>query len=55
MESNNYQMMICEDCSYPPNFVSVVKPGDAGETLRCITCRDCGDYWEEVETPGPSA
>jgi len=39
--------MICEDCSYPPNFLTVDKPGEGGRTISCVTCRDCGDYWEE--------
>lgn len=41
------KLMICEDCSYPPNFLTVNKPDESGRTISCVTCRDCGDYWEE--------
>lgn len=54
MESNIYQMMICEDCPYPPNFITVTKPGSDGEIRLCVTCRECGDYWEEPESSTPS-
>lgn len=39
--------MVCEECSIPPNFISVVKENDEGEEMNCTTCRDCGEYWEE--------
>lgn len=41
------QQMICEDCSFPPNFITNVKPNCAGKMMSCTTCRDCGEYWEE--------
>lgn len=41
------KQMICEDCSYPPNFYTVDRPGPRGLSLICVTCRDCGEYWEE--------
>lgn len=42
-----YQHMICEECDIPPNFVESVRPCDNGSMVTCVTCRDCGEYWEE--------
>jgi len=39
--------MACEECSLPPNFVTVVKINKDEEEMTCTTCRDCGEYWEE--------
>lgn len=45
---------ICEDCIIPPNFICEYLPPVEGEeewesigSRYGITCRDCGDYWEE--------
>jgi len=49
-----FNPIICPDCSYPPNFIVKQLPvikSDSEEELHClrfnVTCRDCGDVWEE--------
>lgn len=42
--------MACEECSFPPNFASVIKQNNDGIEMSCTTCRDCGEYWEEPLT-----
>ena len=41
--------MICEDCSYPPNWTSVSNPKNDGKIFYTIKCRDCGEQWDEPE------
>lgn len=43
----DFNLMICEECDIPPNFVTTQKPGSCGQMIQCVTCRDCGEYWED--------
>jgi hypothetical protein len=53
IDVNKFNM--CEDCTFPPNFVCEYLPPIEGDDEECsfigsrygVTCRDCGDYWEE--------
>lgn len=45
-----YLQMTCEDCSYPPKFIFLTRKDDDGTTITCVSCRDCGEYWEEPNT-----
>jgi len=41
--------MMCEDCTYPPNWVVVPLAKRDEKFFSLIKCRDCGDEWEEPE------
>lgn len=53
----NFNPTTCPDCQYPPNFIVRQIPNDKenffSDSPPCrkfgVTCRDCGDYWEEEE------
>lgn len=46
-----FQMEVCSDCSYPPNWVATEIPcaGEGCPTRFNVVCRDCGDAWVEQE------
>lgn len=41
--------MICEDCTYPPNWVIIPLAKRNEKFFSLVKCRDCGDEWEEPE------
>lgn len=43
----SFSPMICEDCSYPPNWTVMDAPDRNGEKYCTTKCRDCGEEWEE--------
>ncbi len=42
----------CPDCKYPPNFILNALPKEDYEDNKQrydVRCRDCGDYWVEID------
>lgn len=46
-----FQMEICSECSYPPNWTANEIPCETSGCPRRfdVICRDCGDSWIETE------
>lgn len=42
----------CPDCKYPPNFIITALPledYEDGIQRYDVRCRDCNDFWVEIE------
>lgn len=47
-----FQPTSCPDCKYPPRFILNALPKEDYEDDKQrydIRCRDCGDYWVEID------
>lgn len=46
---DKFSTTVCSDCSFPPNHVVTQLRSKTRGYFSGISCRDCGDYWEEYD------